>query len=458
MAVSDSPAVQLDKWLEEEAAAMGSAVRGTTGENQAEPVLQAGTARLDPFAAFACLSRTIAIEPSWSQFQSDLHEVERLLRNVMAREAFRGHCLPDDRRVLDLEENLRMFWDKNKFVQNTQGRDSDQGFSLVIGVQNSIGVLRSSSFWGLVKVTADLGYLAEFPGRWSEGCKCCSAHRLVYASSSRRERLLLPTPPDCIYRGCRSAELASGEFWEAMENVARVMEPRLLSYMHEFEGSGGMSTIVAKDWQRSIAYIMMGVERLAAGKAIVSRLLDEEEPDSATASFVHRVAALGRVSTVERNMLGMRSDAWHDKSVSEVLALVYRDDVRVKHASKARLKDELSSNTQLLHDPAGRVERVAIQLLNESETCQGKSASQTVFGIAWLKKMNKRSEDDLSAAALLRAVSDIEVWRAEPQMQYILLDKGKKLMAAEGCVLPGCKLQTHMVARCESYGTALCHP
>ena len=53
--------------------------------------------------------------------------------------------------------------------------------------------------------------------------------------------------------------------------------------------------------------------------------------------------------------------------------------------------------------------------------------------------MNKQSDDDLSAAALLRAVSDIEVWRAEPQMQYILLDKGKQLMATEGCVLPGCK-------------------
>ena len=56
-----------------------------------------------------------------------------------------------------------------------------------------------------------------------------------------------------------------------------------------------------------------------------------------------------------RNMLGMRSDAWHEKSVSEVMALVYRDDVHVKHASKARLKDELSSKAQLLHDPAGDV-------------------------------------------------------------------------------------------------------
>ena len=120
-------------------------------------------------------------------------------------------------------------------------------------------VIRSSSFWGLVKVTADLGYLAEFPGRWSEGCKCCSAHRLVYATSSRRERLSLPAPPDCIYRGCRSAELASSEFWETMENVARMIEPRLLSYMHEFECSGGMSAIVAKDWQRSIGFVMMGI-------------------------------------------------------------------------------------------------------------------------------------------------------------------------------------------------------
>lgn len=75
-----------------------------------------------------------------------------------------------------------------------------------------------------------------------------------------------------------------------------------------------------------------------------------------------------------------------------------------------------------------------------------------------LKKMNKRSDDDLSATALLRAVSGIEVWRAEPEMQYILLDKGKQLMATEGCVLPGCKLQAHLVARCESYSTALCHP
>eukprot|EP00439_Symbiodinium_sp_Y106_P020067 s5823_g2.t1 len=315
-------------------------------------------------------------------------------------------------------------------------------------------VIRSSSFWGLVKVTADLGYLAEFPGRWSEGCKCCSAHRLVYATSSRRERLSLPAPPDCIYRGCRSAELASGEFWETMENVARMIEPRLLSYMHEFECSGGMSAIVAKDWQRSIGF----VEQLAAGERTVSRLLDEEESDVGTASFVRRVAALGQIRTVERNMLGMRSDAWHEKSVSEVMALVYRDDVHVKHASKARLKDELSSKAQLLHDPAGHVERVAIQLLNEGETCEAKSALQTVFGIAWLKRMNKRSDADLSAAALLRAVSDIEVWRAEPQMQYILLDKGKQLIAAEaakGCVLPGRKLQARLVARCESYSTVL---
>ena len=72
--------------------------------------------------------------------------------------------------------------------------------------------------------------------------------------------------------------------------------------------------------------------------------------------------------------------------------------------------------------------------------------------------MNKRSDADLSAAALLRAVSDIEVWRAEPQMQYILLDKGKQLIAAEaakGCVLPGRKLQARLVARCESYSTVL---
>ena len=39
-----------------------------------------------------------------------------------------------------------------------------------------------------------------------------------------------------------------------MENVARMIEPRLLSYMHEFECSGGMSAIVAKDWQRSIGF------------------------------------------------------------------------------------------------------------------------------------------------------------------------------------------------------------
>ena len=41
MSVSDSPAVQLDKWLEEEAAAMGSAVQNTAGENKAEPEPQA---------------------------------------------------------------------------------------------------------------------------------------------------------------------------------------------------------------------------------------------------------------------------------------------------------------------------------------------------------------------------------------------------------------------------------
>lgn len=46
MSVSDSPAVQLDKWLEEEAAAMGSAVQDTAGESKAEPEPQAGAKAL----------------------------------------------------------------------------------------------------------------------------------------------------------------------------------------------------------------------------------------------------------------------------------------------------------------------------------------------------------------------------------------------------------------------------
>lgn len=43
---------------------------------------------------------------------------------------------------------------------------------------------------------------------------------------------------------------------------------------------------------------------MAAGETTVSRLLDEEESDVGTASFVRRVAALGLIRTVERSIEG----------------------------------------------------------------------------------------------------------------------------------------------------------
>ena len=106
-----------------------------------------------------------------------------------------------------------------------------------------------------LKVVADLGGLAEFVSRWSEGCRCHEAQLRVYLSLSSQDRRQVLSPCQCPMRSCRAPEFASGEALQKLGELAQQTKPRILGYLHE-ASSPAVATSLCSDWNKAIAYVM----------------------------------------------------------------------------------------------------------------------------------------------------------------------------------------------------------
>ena len=163
--------------------------------------------------------------PWWQSLYSSLGAMEALLKRPTYRERFlygcMGHAAESDRNVfrswnasirslrwecivafleelLAVEVPLRRFWDLNKFTHGGRGADGvrlrDEN---LVDIQRADQAMRDPEFWVACRVLRTLAFEAEYVGRWAEGCPC-------HDSGDQDQA--------CPFRGCRAAELASGDW------------------------------------------------------------------------------------------------------------------------------------------------------------------------------------------------------------------------------------------------------
>ena len=129
-------------------------------------------------------------------------------------------------KLMLVEPVIRKWWNKLAY-RKSRDKPSEVDDAWSASADELERVIKSASFWATARVMNEVGYQAEMVGRWTEGCPCHEAQRLIWHSSSSHDRRLLPKPPTCEFQSCRAPQLASGEaifafkksFWLSQQNI-----------------------------------------------------------------------------------------------------------------------------------------------------------------------------------------------------------------------------------------------
>ena len=139
-----------------------------------------------------------------------------------------------------------------------------------------------------MRITRDISKLCEWCGRWSEGCPCPhhAEHRRIWSESSPAEKRLIPQP-QCIYKSCRGAELASGECLQGLQREAAEVMPRIQQYVSE-ASSPQLGAQLAGEWDRAVtATVATMVAKLHYFQELPHLLLGLAHRDPGVASRLH---------------------------------------------------------------------------------------------------------------------------------------------------------------------------
>ena len=184
--------------------------------------------------------------------------------------------------LLKLEPLLRQTWDKRKFLGGTAPTagsgpghrrwKADAAGEHGVTVDSIHAAITSPAFWTGVALVHDLSYEAEFIGRWCEGCGCCPMPgrqlRLQDAKPLPRQR---QQRLSCPYKGCRAAELASGEWVGHLQDVmisSKTNVAHCLVMSRDTERAQYFS-----DWSQARAKLWAGIHiKLAYWKQLPWRL------------------------------------------------------------------------------------------------------------------------------------------------------------------------------------------
>ena len=139
--------------------------------------------------------------------------------------------------MLFIEPILRHYFDKTKFVQ--RDRRNPDTRPVLADTIDDFGedadaiqmVIDNPVFWSTARVIHEIGFQAEFLGRWSEGCPCHEEHRLAYHTTPKGERYKLPKPPTCELQCCRAPELAAGDGLRLFRRILWVSQQNVLSHL-----------------------------------------------------------------------------------------------------------------------------------------------------------------------------------------------------------------------------------
>ena len=150
----------------------------------------------------------------------------------------RWHEIIDFVRELgSIKEGLCKRWDLLRFIQTlprhvavatTEGR-GPQGQKTI---KEASSAILSDMFWTYGDLIVEAVIAADSLSRWSEGCflhgsKCCASQ--------------------CIYKGCRAAELAAGIHKYVLQGFKVASNLRILGMMHSLNTED--RSVLARDWQ-----------------------------------------------------------------------------------------------------------------------------------------------------------------------------------------------------------------
>ena len=156
--------------------------------------------------------------------------------------------------MLFIEPILRHYFDKTKFVQRDR-RNPDTRPVLADTIDDfgedadAIQMVIDPVFWSTARVIHEIGFQAEFLGRWSEGCPCHEEHRLAYHTTPKGERYKLPKPPTCELQCCRAPELAAGDGLRLFRKILWVSQQNVLSHLAGLPLSE--QTSLRRDWDHA---------------------------------------------------------------------------------------------------------------------------------------------------------------------------------------------------------------
>lgn len=208
-----------------------------------------------------------------------MRSLEKLLRFPTARERFQAVCVGTDtvdcrrfdhwswslkslrweaifdfsHHLLRIRPYLVQYWHKEKYMLGDHAKnkritpekdraapeniDSEYGMPSCEHLDN---IIRSSSFWQAVGIVENISYESEYVGRWAESCPCCGGDSewvqrkraaiqgLLPEGRRRRRKRNGPEKKDvCCFKGCRSSELASGEWRSRLRDLMILNRPAI---------------------------------------------------------------------------------------------------------------------------------------------------------------------------------------------------------------------------------------
>lgn len=99
--------------------------------------------------------------------------------------------------------------------------------------------IKSPKLWGMAKLVQHTGFLAEFVGRWSEGCQC-HCH----------EQMQMPELHTCQWRACRAPQLATGDPLALLDVQLQRSHLEILKHLAEITDVGVRHTL-RSEWERA---------------------------------------------------------------------------------------------------------------------------------------------------------------------------------------------------------------
>ena len=157
--------------------------------------------------------------------------------------------------MLLLEPLLRKYWNKHQFLGGDQHKTTTSAHAVTVSKIDA--AIQSQRFWAAARIVREVGFQSEIIGRWSEGCACHHQHQTLYNWSKGMNCKLdikIPPPPHCDRKGCRSAELASGEALKLCTDSLWVCRNNILEFIHGLDGATQHE--LRSDWETARSKIV----------------------------------------------------------------------------------------------------------------------------------------------------------------------------------------------------------